>query len=125
MITGRIFLKISFLVYLVIIGLLVAAYLLSFINNSVFYSILSSSMIVGGSFITGILAIRFSLNKSHEIFIFTVFGGMFLRLIIMLGLVFICLRFLELNPNSFIFSILFFYVFFLLVEIIYLNFRKK
>jgi hypothetical protein len=125
MITGRTFLRISFLVYILIIGMLVASFLFSFINNSVFYPILTSAIIVGGSFMSGILAIRYSLNKSQEVFIFTVFGGMFLRLIIMLVLVFICLRFLELNPNSFIFSILFFYVFFLIVEIIYLNFRKK
>jgi hypothetical protein len=125
MIKSGTFLKISFLVYIVIMAAIVSAYWLSFINSSIFYPILASSVIVAFSFLSGIWAIRFSMNKPREIFIFTVFGGMFLRLILMLGMVFICLKFLELNPNSFIFSILFFYVFFLLVEIIYLNFRKK
>jgi hypothetical protein len=125
MISEKAFLKISFLIYIVIMILVVLGHLLLIINNSVFYAICASSVIVCASFVVGLYAIRFSIKKTNEIFIFIVFGGIILRLFVMLGLVFICLKILELNPNSFIFSILFFYIFFLLVEIVYLNFRKK
>jgi hypothetical protein len=47
------------------------------------------------------------------------------RLILGLVLVLISLIFLEINTYGFIFSILFFYVFYLIIEIFYLNFGRK
>ena len=123
--TGKTFLKTSFLIYILIMFVIAGAYLLSYINNSLFFTILAASLITFAAFLFGIFTIKFGMNKSHEIFIFTILGGMVVRLIGLLALVFICLKILELNPNNFIFSILFFYVFFLLVEIFYLNFRKR
>jgi hypothetical protein len=123
--TGKTFLKASFVTYILIMLAVVGAYKLSYINNSLFVSILAASVIMCCGFILGIITIRIGINKSHEIFIFSILGGMVVRLIGLTALVFICLKFLELNPNNFIFSILFFYVFFLLVEIFYLNFRKR
>jgi hypothetical protein len=53
------------------------------------------------------------------------FGGMVIRFFTTLIMVVLVLLFLELNRISFIFSILFFYIFYLVVEIIYLNFRQN
>jgi hypothetical protein len=50
---------------------------------------------------------------------------MVIRLFTTLILVVLVMLFLELNRISFIFSILFFYIFYLAIEIIYLNFRQN
>jgi hypothetical protein len=55
----------------------------------------------------------------------TVWGGFLFRLILGLSLVLITLIFLEINTYGFIFSTLFFYVFYLLIEIFYLNLGRK
>jgi hypothetical protein len=47
-----------------------------------------------------------------------------IRLLMMIILVIISLKFLEINTISFIFSLLFFYFFNLFCEIFYLNSRK-
>lgn len=68
--------------------------------------------------------IKRGLIRSDKSFIRNVLGAISIRLFITLILVFICLIFLELNQNTFIFSILIFYFFYLIIEIFYLNFRN-
>jgi hypothetical protein len=43
----------------------------------------------------------------------------------MLFIILIILIFLDINRNSFIFSIFIFYIFYLLIEVFYLNYRKN
>jgi hypothetical protein len=52
-------------------------------------------------------------------------GGLLIRLLIGLTLILLTLFFLEINTYGFIFSILFFYVFYLLIEIFYLILGRK
>jgi hypothetical protein len=93
-------------------------------ESALFYSVLIGSALMIINFLLGYFFIKFGLNKSDKIFIMTLWGGMAFRLIFTLILVFIMLKFLELNPFGFIFSILFFYVFYLIIEILYLNLKK-
>ena len=71
----------------------------------------------------GIISIKSVINKPESVFIQRLFGGMVIRFFTTLIMVVLALLFLELKRISFIFSILFFYIFYLVVEIIYLNFR--
>ena len=73
----------------------------------------------------GIISIKSVINKPESVFIQRLFGGMVIRFFTTLIMVVLALLFLELKRRSFIFSILFFYIFYLLVEIIYLNFRQN
>lgn len=73
----------------------------------------------------GVISIKSGINKPEKMFFQTLFGGMVIRFFITLIMVVLALLFLELNRISFIFSILFFYNFYLVVEIIYLNFRQN
>ena len=73
----------------------------------------------------GIISIKSVINKPESVFIQRLFGGMVIRFFTTLIMVVLALLFLELNRISFIFSILFFYIFYLVVEIIYLNFRQN
>jgi hypothetical protein len=93
-------------------------------SYTLFYSVLAGELLVILNFIIGFMFIKLSLSKSDRIFLILLWGGMALRLILVLILVLILLKFLELNAIGFIFSILFFYVFYLIIEILYLNFKK-
>lgn len=93
-------------------------------NYLIFYSVLAGALIVILNFVIGFLFLKLSLFKSDRIFQMMLWGGMVFRLIFILILLLISLKFLELNAIGFIFSILFFYVFYLIIEILYLNFKK-
>jgi hypothetical protein len=99
-------------------------YIISEWNYKMFYSALLGTIIVILNFIIGFLFIKFSLSRSDKIFQIMLWGGMVFRLFFILFLVLILLKFLELNTIGFIFSVLFFYVFYLIIEILYLNFKK-
>ena len=110
-----------------ILSLLVVTifYFSSSISGIVFKSILLGALLSMINFLIGLILIKFSLNKSERIFLLTVWGGFLFRIILGLSLVLITLIFLEINTYGFIFSTLFFYVFYLLIEIFYLNLGRK
>jgi len=73
----------------------------------------------------GVISIKSGINKPEKMFFQRLFGGMVIRFFTTLIMVVLALLFLELNRISFIFSILFFYIFYLVIEIIYLNFHQN
>ena len=105
--------------------LIIILFLLSSISGLIFKSILLGVLLSMINFTIGVLLIKFSANKSNKIFLLALWGGILFRLILGLSLVLITLIFLEINTYGFIFSILFFYVFYLLIEIFYLNLGRK
>jgi hypothetical protein len=119
--------------------ILVLGILVTFISIAVFtflflsynISLLTYKSILFGvsipllNFAIGFVLIKLSINKSDKIFLTILWGGILIRLFIALSLVIITLIFLEINSYGFIFSILFFYSFYLIIEILYLNLRRK
>ena len=116
-----VFFSISVLALLIVSVL----YLASHISAILFESIIFGALISLLNFLIGYLLIKFSLRRSEKIFLLSLWGGLLLRLILGLTLILITLIFLEINTYGFIFSILFFYVFYLLIEIFYLNLGRK
>ena len=114
-------LVISFLTILIV----TVFFLLSSISGLIFKSILLGAFLSIINFLIGLSLIKFSVNKSDNIFLLALWGGILFRLILGLSLVLITFIFLEINTYGFIFSILFFYVFYLLIEIFYLNLGRK
>jgi hypothetical protein len=112
---------ISFLTLLIV----TIFFLLSSISGLIFQSILLGALLSIINFLIGLMLIKFSINKSDNIFLLALWGGILFRLILGLSFIFITLIFLEINTYGFIFSILFFYVFYLLIEIFYLNLGRK
>jgi hypothetical protein len=100
-------------------------YFSSSISGLIFKSVLLGALLSMINFLIGLTLIKFSVNKSERTFLLTVWGGFLFRLILGLSLVLITLIFLEINTYGFIFSTLFFYVFYLLIEIFYLNLGRK
>jgi len=110
-----------------LIGLIILTFLT--ISSSqlkiIYKSVLFGDVINFLNFTLGLLFIFFGINRPVKTFLISIFGGLAFRLAIMLVLVVVSLKFLEINEISFIFSLLFFYIFYAIIEIIYLNFSKK
>lgn len=89
-----------------------------------FLSILIAYLITTLNFGVGIFWVEKSLKSSEKGFVVTLLSGMGIRLFGILSLIIVCWKFLDINLINFIFSILFFYFFYLIVEILFINQRK-
>ena len=116
---------VGLLLPVVLFGILFFIYSSGKIQNTTFNSLVVAGVITTINFLLGLLAIKIGISGSDKIFISSILGGMVIRLFLLLGIVFISLKFLEINHNSFIFTVLFFYIYYLIIEIFYLNFKKK
>lgn len=76
------------------------------------------------NFVFGLFSINIGLKRSNQLFMALFFGGMILRLAILLAAVIISLTILELKQNSFIFSIFIFYILYLITEVVHLIFKR-
>lgn len=94
-------------------------------NQVLFKSILIGDLLAFSNFIVGLGFLFWGINRSENFFLITFYGGMLFRLIILSVMVIVIFKFLEIDKNNFIFSLLFFYFFYVIVEIIYLNVRKR
>jgi len=115
----------GFLVTVVLLAIYIILFLASNLSSLLFKSILFGTLLSLLNFAIGFLLIRLSIKKSDKVFLTVLWGGLLFRLLISLTLVIITLKFLEINAYGFIFSIFFFYIFYLIIEIIYLNLRRK
>ncbi len=117
-----------FLFVLILLILLIFTPVLYFANIfsfSQFISILLAFWITAANFLGSFLSVKMGLKKPDSGFIKIVFGSMVIRFFLLLLIVLISLLFLDINKNSFIFSIFIFYILFLFIEIYYLNFQRN
>jgi hypothetical protein len=117
-------LKISLFIGFIFVGILLF-YQLNIISFEFLKSFILAGVITYLNFTSGYLFLKFSKDKSDNVFLIMVLGGMLLRLFMILLLVFISLKFLDIKTGVFIFVIFFFYVFYLLIEILYLYREKR
>jgi hypothetical protein len=94
------------------------------LSASFYFPILYAALITTFNFVLGFLSIKLSLKKPVKTFLILFLGGMVFRLLLMLAEVFICLKFLELRANNFIFLVFIFYVFYQIIEIFYVIYRN-
>lgn len=118
-------LTLCFVVSFILLLTMTLLYIISEISDILFKSILLGAGLSMLNFAFGYLLIKFSVNKSEKVFLLTLWGGLLLRMILGLSIVLFAFIFLEINAYGFIFSILFFYVFYLIMEIFYLNLGRK
>ena len=111
------------------IGFIFTCILLLFQFNIISFDFFKSFILAGVitylNFLSGYLFMKFSHNRSDNLFLIMIFGGIVLRLFLILLLVFISLKFLDIKTGVFIFVIFFFYVFYLFIEILYLYKDKR
>ena len=94
-------------------------------NKIIFKSILIGDFLAFLNFMLGLMFVTWGISRADKEFLASLFGGLLIRLSLLLVLLTSTLIFLEINEISFIFSILFFYFFYVIIEIIYLNLRKR
>lgn len=116
--------KMSLFIGLIFISILLL-YQIKIISFDFLKSFILAGFITYLNFLLGYFFLVFSKGKSDTIFLIMIMGGMLLRLFFMLLLVLISLKFLDIRTGVFIFVIFFFYVFYLLVEILYLYKEKR
>ena len=85
--------------------------------ESVVWGAVVSSIVMTG----GILSLRFTLNRSVNIFLGTLIGGILFRLLIILLSGFYILKFSDLNIKEYFISLLGYYFALQFIEIIYFN----
>ena len=95
------------------------------IEPDIFYSLLYGFIFSSLNLIFGVLAIRLGFDKTDNLFLIIVFGGLVARLLFMFALIVIALKFLFVRPNSFIFTTFIFYFYYLVVEIYILTQKKN
>ncbi len=89
----------------------------SIISVKLFYSIIIASMINLQNLLWVLFSIKKEMNANRDVLFGPFFKLMLPRIILMLILIIISLKFLDIYRNSFIFSILIFYIFCLSIEI--------
>ncbi len=95
------------------------------LNSELFFSLLYGFILSTLNFLLGFLSIHFGFEKSDKIFLIIVFGGLVIRLFLVLILIVVALEFLFVRLNSFIFTTFIFYFYYLIVEIFILNQKKN
>lgn len=110
-----------------IFGLLVLTILtlIAVSNQIIFKSILIGNFLACLNFILGLMFVSWGINRPNKQFLASLFGGLLIRLSLLLILLTSTLIFLEINEIVFIFSLLFFYFLYVTIEIFYLNLRKS
>jgi len=94
-------------------------------NQIIFKSILIGDFLAFLNFILGLMFVSWGINRPNKEFLASLFGGLLIRLSLLLILLTSTLIFLEINEIVFIFSLLFFYFLYVTIEIFYLNLRKS
>ncbi|PJA98659.1 MAG: hypothetical protein CO128_06120 [Ignavibacteriales bacterium CG_4_9_14_3_um_filter_30_11] len=95
------------------------------ISNLIAYTSIWALFITSINYGLGMISIKIGINRNYKVFMISFFGGMLIRLILLILLVFIGLQFLEIRRNIFIFLVLFFYILYLISEISYLLLLDK
>jgi hypothetical protein len=119
------FLSVSIFASLLFPIVIIILYTFHIIRPDILSSVLIGWGIVFLGFVVEVLFIKRGIKRNPKSFIRNILGAISIRLFLMLALVYTCLIFLELNQNNFIFSTFFFFIFYLIIEIFYLNLRNN
>ena len=115
----------GFTLFVFVLFILSYFYLIDYLSNKTFYAILLAAVLTGLNFSGAIISVKISLKREPKSSLNTYIIGMGIRIPIFLTALIISMLFLDINHNSLIFSVLIFYIYFLIMEIIFLNIGKK
>ncbi len=122
---GSKILKVSFLF---VIGLFLIIYLLrhfSVISHKDLFSVNLSAIYVTVNFVIAVISIDMMESKPLDKAFGTYVIGMAIRMVVLILLIIFSIKFLDIKRNSFIFSILIFYIYYLIIEIIFILKREN
>ena len=117
-------LKLSFIFIFV---LFLSVYLLhhfSIITYENLFSILIAAIYTTINFVIAVVSIEYIEKKSADAALGNFMKGMLVRMVVLILLIIFSFKFLDIKQNSFIFSILIFYIYYLIIEIIFILIRE-
>lgn len=114
----------GFFICFALIAAIAISFFASLVEKSFFISVGTAYLLTTINSFAGFRIIEAGYKRPAESSIKIILSGMIIRLFLILIAVFFCLKFLEISEISFIFSILFFYIFYQIIEILYLYFEK-
>ncbi len=100
------------------------SFILSFLiisDHQIEVSIFWGWLVVFVSIGIGVLSFELAKEKENKSFLKIYFGGMIIRLILLLFLIFVILKYIGINPLSFLFSLFIFYVINQIIELRYIS----
>jgi hypothetical protein len=114
---------------IVVIALLSAYPLFTYATSEVIHACVAGAVLSLVNVLCGFAAIEYAFDKPDDVFYKTVFGGMVLRLMFVLGAMVMLIEIFRVNVPALAFSLMFFYVIFLIMEIVFIqqkiNLRKQ
>ena len=117
-------LKISFVVVMAFFTILFLLNHYNVISYRTIYSIFLPSIFLTINFILAVTSIEKSYRKPDKNILNSFLIWMGVRMLLLLVFVIISLKFLDINQNSFIFSTLIFYIYYLLIEVIFIIIKE-
>ncbi|MGK9368094.1 hypothetical protein ACSSWA_04285 [Melioribacter sp. Ez-97] len=105
------------ILYLILNLAVIVLFLTDTIDTGLFISIMTPSGIVLANFIIFSILYKKSDGKSNKNFLLYNLGGMVFRMVFVLLLIFLSLKFLKIDKYGFIFAFFIWYILFLIVEI--------
>lgn len=115
--------SITILLYLIAAIVLFLLYYGQDFNSSLYFSLSLALSLNFLNYLCALVLFTISVKKSNKTFLIYNFGGMVVRMFLMLGAVIISIKTLKIDQYAFIFTFLVFYFISLLGEIVY--FHKK
>jgi len=112
----------SFIILIFLTGYYLSLY--NILSKPDWIAFISGGLLTTLNFYTGVFSIRIALRSEQDRFMSILFGGMLIRLAILLGAVYTALKILEIKRDVFIFVIFIFYSIYLISEIIYFYLLK-
>ncbi len=117
-------LKLSFIFIFVLFLTVFLLHYYSIISYENLFSILIAAIFTTVNFVIAVISIEYLEKKSPESALGNFMKGMMIRMVVLILLIIFSLKFLDIKQNSFIFSILIFYIYYLFIEIIFLLIRE-
>lgn len=102
-------------------GLLLAAFPAMQAGKEVLAAVVIGAVLSTANVLAGFLAIEYSFDKSHAAFLKSVLGGMGIRLVTMLAILVLLIRYAAVPPVALVVSVLAFYSIFLVLEVLYIQ----
>jgi len=116
-------LKLSFIfVFLMFLSVFLLHYY-SIISYENLFSILIAAVYTTINFVIAVASIEYLEKRSAETALGNFMKGMLIRMVVLILLIIFSFEFLDIKQNSFIFSILIFYIYYLIIEVIFLVIR--
>ncbi len=116
-------LKLSFIFIFILFFTIFLLHHFSIISYEELYSILLASIYTTINFVIAVISIEIVEKKPGQNSLASFLKGMMIRMLVLILLIIFSLKFLDINWNNFIFSILIFYIYYLTLEIIFLVVR--